>query len=155
MPPTRGCIARIALAAAVGAPLGGCLVYDVVSVPVKLAATTAVVAGEAAGAVVSTTGKVAVSAVRATGSVASGGIESAGRLAVAGMVTFVDVASGSVVRVPWREGLTLAGAGDAAKLRVAQRAVDVVRAGMVVYSTPRASGVGATLASGDVVELGK
>lgn len=141
--------------AAACAPLGGCLVYDVASVPVKLAATTVVVAGETAGAVVSTTGKVAVSAVRAAGSVAGGGVEAAGKLAVAGMVTFVDAASGNVVRVPWREGLTLAGAGDAAKLRVAQRAVDVVRAGKVVYSTPSASGAGATLAAGDVVQLGE
>ncbi len=137
------------------ASLGGCLAYQVVSVPVKLAATTAVVAGDTAGAVVTTTGKIAVSAVRAAGNVGSGGIDAASRLAQAGMVTLVDAATTSVVRVPWREGLTLAGAADAARLPVVLRAVDVVRAGRIVYSATRASGDGAVLASGDVVRLGK
>lgn len=134
----------------------GCLAYKAVTAPVKLAATTVVVAGEAAGAVVTTTGKVATSAVRAVGSVGSDGIDSAARLAQAGMVTFVDAASGAVVRVPWREGLTLASAGDAARLATARRAIDVVRAGRVIYSATKNSEVSAAevLAPGDVVRLG-
>jgi len=89
------------LGAAVATGLGGgCLMTKVVTAPVKLATTTVVVAGETAGAVVKTTGKVAVGAVRATGSVADGGITAAAKLARAGTVTFVDVATGAVTRVP-------------------------------------------------------
>lgn len=134
--------------------LNGCLAYKVVSTPVKLAATGVVVAGETAGAVVTTTGKLAVSGVNAIGNVGSGGIDAAARLAQTGMVTFVDGSTGAVVRVPWREGMTLAGAGTAARLDLARRAVDIVRAGSVIYSAPRATGGGAALASGDVVRLG-
>ncbi|HVS54194.1 MAG TPA: hypothetical protein VHD62_17695 [Opitutaceae bacterium] len=132
---------------------GGCLVYHAVAAPVKLAATGVTVAGETAGAVVTSTGKVAVSAVRAAGNVGSGGIDAASRLAQAGMVTFVDAASGTIVRVPWREGLTLAGAGAEARLAVAQRAVEIVRAGRVVYSAASATSGSAPVASGDVVRL--
>ncbi len=134
--------------------LGGCLMYHAVTAPVKLAATGVVVAGETAGAVVTTTGKVATSTVRAVGNVGSGGIDAASRLTEVGMVTFVDAASGAVVRVPWQQGLTLAGASDAAKVSMARRAIDVVRAGKVVYSASRVSGEGAVLASGDVVRVG-
>lgn len=132
----------------------GCLAYKVVSTPVKLAATTVIVAGEAAGAVVTTTGKLAASGVNAIGNVGSGGIDAAAKLAQAGMVTFVDVSTGAVVRVPWREGMTLAGAGTAARVDLARRAVDIVRAGKVIYSATRPSGEGAALASGDVVRMG-
>ena len=59
-----------------------------------------------------------------------------------------------VVRVPWTEGLTLAAASQTAKMSVAQRAVDVVRAGKIVYAATRPAGDGAALASGDVVRLG-
>jgi hypothetical protein len=59
-----------------------------------------------------------------------------------------------VVRVPWQQGLTLASAGDAAKVSVARRAIDIVRAGKVIYSASRGNGPGAALASGDVVRLG-
>jgi hypothetical protein len=71
------------------------------------------------------------------------------------MVTLVDAATGTMVRVPWTEGLTLAGASQTAKMSVAQRAVDVVRAGKIVYAATRPTGDGAALASGDVVRLGK
>jgi hypothetical protein len=122
--------------------------------PVKLAATTVVVAGETAGAVVSSTGKLAISAVNATGNIGSGGIDAASRLAQAGMVTFVDVSTGTIVRIPWQEGLTLAGAGNAAKVELARKAINVLRAGKVIYSASKLSGDGASLASGDVVRLG-
>jgi hypothetical protein len=39
-------------------------------------------------------------------------------------------------------------------MSVAQRAVDVVRAGKIVYAATRPTGDGAALASGDVVRLG-
>lgn len=137
-------------------PLGGCLAYRVVSTPVKLAGTAVVVAGETAGAVVTTTGKVATSTVRAVGNVGSDGIDSAARLAQAGMVTFVDAASGTVVRVPWQHGLTVAQAGEAARIDTAQRALDVVRAGRVIYSAARGARTSAPgIAAGDVVRLGR
>ena len=137
------------------APLAGCLAYQVVSAPVKVAGAAVVAVGETAGAVVTTTGKVAVSAVRAAGAVGSGGLDAAGRLAQTGMVTFADAANGLIVRVPWTQGLTLAGASQTAKVSVAQRTLDVVRAGKIIYAATRPTGDGATLASGDVVRLGK
>lgn len=132
----------------------GCLAYKVVTAPVKLAATTAIVAGETAGAVVSTTGKVAKSAINAGGNLGSGGIDAASRLAQAGMVTLVDASTGAVVRVPWGQGLTIAGAGSAAKVDVARRAINVVRAGKVIYAAAQLRGDGVPVAAGDVVRLG-
>ena len=126
------------------APLGGCLVYEVASAPVKVAVGTAEVAGS-----------VALGTAKVAGSVAGGALKLAAGLAQAGAVTFVDVASNKVTRVPWREGLTLGGAGDAAKLRIAQRAVDVVRDGKVIYSATNGADQDAPVAPGDVVELGK
>lgn len=127
--------------------------YRVVAAPVKVAATTVVVTGEAAGAAVKATGKVAVSAINAAGRVGSTGIDAASQLTQTGMVTFVDVATGTVVRVPWREGITLAGAGADARLELARRGFDIVRRGAVVYSAKKLAGEGAELASGDVVRL--
>lgn len=135
-------------------PLSGCLAYHVVATPVKLVGTTAVVAGETAGAVVKTTGKLTVSAVNAVGRVGSSGIEATSRLAEAGMITFVDVGTGTVVRVPWRQGMTLAEATANARLQLASKAVDVVRAGAVVYSASRNKAVQPLpLSSGDVVRI--
>lgn len=137
------------------ASLGGCLAVKTVTAPMKLAATTVIVAGEAAGAVVTTTGKLAVSAANATGTIGSTGIDSAAKLAQTGMVTFVDASNGTVSRVPWREGLTLVGAGEAAKVELARRAIDVIRASKVIYSASRLAGEGAALAAGDVVRVGR
>ena len=149
----RGRAACVLVAAAWSVVSSGCLMYHAVAAPVKLAATGVVVAGETAGTVVTTTGKLTASAVRAVGNVGSGGIDAAAKLTQTGMVTFVDTANGTIVRVPWQDGLTLASAGDAAKVSLARRAIDVVRAGKLVYSANRASGPGATLASGDVVRV--
>lgn len=160
LPPRTGTLSVRGVARALGSAvactlLGGCLAYQVVSAPVKVAGTAVVVVGETAGAVVTTTGKIAVSAVRAAGNAGSSGIDAAGRLAQAGMVTFADTATGTVVRVPWSQGLTLAGASQAANLGLAKRTVDVVRAGKVVYAATKPTGEGAVLASGDVVRVGK
>lgn len=132
----------------------GCLVYKAATAPVKLAATTVVTASETAGAVVVGTGKLAVSAVQAAGSLGSTGIESAAKLGQAGMVTFVDPARGTMTRVPWAPGLTLAGAGTAAKIDLARRAVDVVRAGRVVLSASGGAPGAVPVNSGDVVRVG-
>ncbi|MCC5023634.1 MAG: hypothetical protein J6386_12985 [Candidatus Synoicihabitans palmerolidicus] len=45
----------------------------------------------------------------------------------AGMVTLVDIATGTVVRVPWRAGLNVYGSGALAKVKVAKRALAIVR----------------------------
>lgn len=136
------------LAAGLAVAGGGCKALTIVAVPVKLAATTVVVAGEAAGAVVTTTGKVAVHAVHASGDLGSGGIDAAARLGEVGMVTLVDVSSGAVTRVPWRAGLTLVESGEAAKVRLAGRMVQVVREGRLIHGAEAAP-----LHSGDVVRL--
>jgi hypothetical protein len=146
-------IALFASSLGLTAALTGCLAYKVVSTPVKVAATTVVVTGEAAGAAVTATGKIAISAIDAAGRVGSGGIDAASRLAETGMVTFVDVGQGTIVRVPWKQGFTVATAGAEARLELARRAIDVVRAGSVVYSASRLAGEGAQLASGDVVRV--
>jgi hypothetical protein len=136
------------LVASAGLFSGGCTVFKVAAAPVKVAASTIVVAGETAGTVVTTTGRVTVAAVRTTGTLAGAGLEAVARLGQSGTVTFVDAASGALVRVPWKEGLTLARGGEAAKMRLAGRVVQVVRAGQVV--APEAA---ATLRSGDVVRV--
>lgn len=138
-------VAGLAGLAAVG---GGCKVLTIAAVPVKLVATTVVVAGETAGAVVATTGKVAAHAVRATGDLGSGGLDAVGRLGEAGMVTLVDGSSGAVTRVPWHAGLTLVESSEAAKVRLAGRVVQVVRAGRLVEGADAE-----TLRAGDVVRL--
>ena len=152
MRPSAARGAAILLSAGLPA-LSGCLAYEVVKVPVKVAATTVEVTGETAGAAVKATGKIAVSAFDAAGRVGSGGIDSASRLAQTGMVTFVDVGTGTIVRVPWRQGFTVASAGAEARMELAHRAIDVVRAGSVVYSAPKLSGDGLTVASGDVIRV--
>lgn len=139
------------LGSAIGV-LPGCLVYHAVSAPVKVAAKTVVVAGEATGAVVETTGKVAVHAVRAAGTTTDAGIDAAARLARDGTVTFTDAATGSIVRVPWRTGLQFATASAQARISTAQRLVQVVRAGKLIYASAREP-LALVLHSGDVVRL--
>ena len=126
------------------APLGGCVVYHVASVPVNVAVGTAEVAGS-----------VAIGTVKVAGSVAGGTIGFVAGLAKAGAVTFYDVATNNVTRVPWQKGLTLAGASDAAKVGLAQHPVDVVRDGHVVYSAANGAGKNTAIAAGDVVQVGK
>jgi len=138
---------RIALVAAAGGPLGGCLVYDVASAPVKVAVGAAEVAGT-----------VAVGTVKVAGSVTGGAIKLAANLARAGAVTFVDrTNNGQVTRVPWRQGMTLDSASEAAKVRLAQRPVEIVRDGKTVYSAANGAekSANALVAAGDVVEVNK
>jgi hypothetical protein len=141
------------LLAADAASTGGCLAYQVVAAPVKVAAGAVVVTGETAGAAVKATGKVAVSAINAAGRVGSGSIDAAAKLSTAGMVTFVDVGTGTITRVPWRYGATLVSAGADARIQLARRAFQVIRAGTVVYATSHLSGEGTAIASGDVVRI--
>jgi hypothetical protein len=137
-------------------PLGGCTAVKVVAAPVKVAAKTVIVAGETAGTVVTTSGRVAKAAVRTSGAVTEtslASVEATAKLARMGTVTFADVASGSVVRVPWKEGITLAAAGQMAKVKMAAKAVEVVRGGSVVSSLSVSAARNLLLRSGDVIRL--
>lgn len=131
----------------------GCVVASAVGAAGELAATTVVVAGKTATTVVKTTGKIAGSAIRGSGSLTATGIESLAKLAVAGMVTFVDVTTGVIVRVPWREGMTLYAGGELAQVQLAERSIDLVRGGRLVYAAARHARSDLPLASGDVVRL--
>ena len=104
-------------------------------------------------AVVKTSGKVILGAVRATGSIADGGIAAAAKLARAGMVTFVDAANGTLVRVAWAQGMDLLGGAQVAKVQVAARAIQVIRAGKLVQHGAQPK-VSLPLEAGDVVRLG-
>ena len=82
--------------------------------PVKLAAVTVVTVSETTASAVVNTGKVARAAFSMSESLSAATIESLGKLSAAGMVTFVDVAADVIVRVPWREGLTIASSRELA-----------------------------------------
>lgn len=141
------------LATAAVALHGGCLVYQAVTAPIKLAGTAVVVTAETAGTVITTSGKVIRTVVSSGGSVATQSVESSAQLARRGMVTFADNADGSIVRVPWAQGLTLAGAGEAAQVKVGGRALEIIRNGKLAYEASRAPGEKITLRSGDVVRM--
>jgi hypothetical protein len=134
-----------------GVALGGCLVASAVKGVGDVAVAGVEVAGKTTVAVAKTTGRVASAAV---GSGSADGVKAAAQLARAGLVTFFDPATGAVVRVAWQPGLTLAGAGAAAQVAVAARAVDVIRAGRIAYAATRAARPALPLAAGDVVRLG-
>ena len=144
--PSRVRRLRIVMAAIACVPFGGCIVYDVASVPVKVAVGTVGVAGN-----------VAIGTAKVAGSVAGGTIKLAAKLAQAGAVTFFDVASNDVKRVPWQRGMTLAGASNAAKVHLGDRPVDVVRDGKVIYSAGNgvAKNADAPIAAGDVVQVSR
>ncbi len=131
----------------------GCLAFKAVGTTGKLAAASVIVAGKTATTAVKTSGRVASAAIGASGSVTVAGIEGLAALARAGMVTFVDGTTGALVRVPWREGMTLWQAGDLAKLQVARRGVTLVRGGRLAYSESRRARGTLRLLSGDVVQL--
>lgn len=146
---------RRVAAALVAIPLsglpGGCVVGSALLVAGDAAVTGAKVVGSTTVGAVKTVGHAVTP--KSGGNTASEAVRGAGAFARTGMVTFLDTDTAVVVRVPWKRGLTLAGAAAAARLQVAQRAVDVVRSGRVVYANSRFTGAGAALASGDVVRL--
>ena len=94
--------------------LTGCVAERAVKAPVKLAAVTVVTVSETTASAVVNTGKVARAAFSMSESLSAATIESLGKLSAAGMVTFVDVAADVIVRVPWREGLTIASSRELA-----------------------------------------
>lgn len=132
---------------------GGCLAYQAVKTTGELAATTVIVAGKTATTAVKATGRVAGSALSSSGELTATSIESLAELAQAGMVTFVDVASGTIVRVPWEAGMTLYDGGAAAQVAVAGRAVHLVREGKLVFQAARKLRSNPLLEAGDVVRL--
>ena len=82
-------------------------------------------------------------------------IGSLSQLSHAGMLTFVDLGTGSIVRVPWRAGVSLYGGSLMAQLPMANRAVAVVRAGKLIYTTVKALSAAGRLQMqpGDVIRL--
>lgn len=149
----RAILLRLGLLIAMGGGLTGCVAVKAVGEAGKLVGTTVIVATKTATTAVKTSGKVASSAIKGSGAVTTTSIESLAALAQVGMVTFVDVATGTIVRVPWQEGMTIYGGGAAAKVQVAQRAVSLVRGGRLAYASARLSSGNLRLNSGDVVQL--
>ena len=148
----RRAVVVVALAT-VGATLPGCLAFKAAHATGELAANTVIVAGKTGSAAVKAIGRVATSALNSSGALTATGIESLAALAQAGMVTFVDVATGTIVRVPWSEGMSLQTAGAAAEIALAGRAIDLVRDGRLVYSAARRLAADPRLEAGDVVRL--
>jgi hypothetical protein len=128
-------------------------VVEAVGTTGKLAAATVVVAGKTATAAVKTTGRIATSVIGGSGSLTAGGIEALAKLARAGMVTFVDAATGVVVRVPWQKGMTLYAGGALAEVRVAERGIDLVRRGRLIFTAAKRVRANPRLEAGDVVRL--
>lgn len=131
----------------------GCLAYKAVKTTGELATTTVIVAGQTATTAVKAGGRVAGSALSSGGELTATSIESLARLSQAGMVTFVDVATGVIVRVPWEKGMTLYDGGAAAQVAVAGRAVNLVREGKLVYQAAQKFRGNPALEAGDVVRL--
>ena len=106
-------------------------------------------------ATLQSSGRVAASGVRATGAVASSSIDALARLAREGMITFVDGQTGSILRIPWRAGLNLYGGTAIAHLPLASRAIQIVRAGRLIYRVAQATSATGVfqLNPGDVVQL--
>ncbi len=112
-------------------------------------------AGRVSAAGVSSTTKVAAATVDAAGTLSAASIRSLSRLSAAGMVTVVDISTGTVVRVPWRPGLSIYGTSVMGKVAVAERALAIVRGGRLVYQTAKALAAARSLPvqPGDVLRL--
>ncbi len=133
---------------------GGCVVATIVTAPISLAVATVSVAGKAVGTVASATGK-AVSSAFSSGDPAPDSVEGLAKLSRPGEVTFVAMPGGAVVRVPWQDGLTLAGASGLAKVPALQESVTVLHAGKFTYAAAHDPDGTVPLAAGDVVRLAK
>jgi hypothetical protein len=127
----------------------GCIAVVVAG---KAVTTTVGVAADVTAATVRGTGKVAAAAVGASGDVADESVHVAAKLSKTGMVVFFDPKSGAVWEAPWRDGLKLFAAAEAAKIDVALTAVRVIRAGKAFSAASNAS---VAVKSGDVVELAR
>lgn len=109
MRPAAALILLLSLGAA-----SGCTVVVATAGAVGLVAATSVkTAGKVTATTVKTTGRVATAALSSGGEVSALTLESAARLARTGMVVLVDVQSGAVTELPWREGLQLSAAVQA------------------------------------------
>ena len=129
---------------------GGCVAVKLAG---KAVSTTVGVAADVTAATVRGTGKVAAAAVGASGDVADGSLRTAVKLAKTGMVVFFDPQTGAVFETPWKEGLQVLAAAEAAKIDPTFAVRRVIRGGKALA----AAGPVGTLAvkSGDVVELGR
>jgi hypothetical protein len=133
----------------------GCVVVAAtVASAAAITATSVKTATKVTTATVATTGKVTAAAITSSGDVAALSMESAARLARTGMVVLVDGGSGSVVELPWREGLELYRAAQEGNLRAGFKAARIFRDGKVINAAlKRATDGKLALHSGDVVEL--
>ncbi len=112
-------------------------------------------AGRVSAAGVSAGTKATAAGVEAAGTLSAASIRSLSKLSVAGMVTFVDISTGTIVRVPWRPGLNVYASSVLAKVAVAQRALAVIRGGRLIYQTVKALSATRVMAvqPGDVLRL--
>jgi hypothetical protein len=141
--------AALVLAAAIMAG-SGCVVAAVASVASAVIVTTVKTTGKVTETAVSTTGRVVVAAVDTSGSATVLTLDSAGRLARVGQVVTVEAANGAVAEVPWRPGLQLYAATQAAGLK----SVRIFRTGQVIAADmKKVRATELALQSGNVVEL--
>lgn len=112
-------------------------------------------AGRVSRAGIDAVSRVSASSVRASGSLTATSINRLARMSQAGMITFVDLSTGQVVRVPWRAGLNVYGGSALANLRTAERALAVIRGGRLIYNTVKAlaDARALPLEPGDVLRL--
>ena len=134
----------------------GCVVVAAtVASAAAITATTVKATTKVTTATVATTGRVTAAAITSSGDVAALSMESAARLARAGMVVLVDSGTGTIVELPWQEGLQLQAALEAKNLRAAFKMAKIFREGRVIQTRlrGRSAAADAALRPGDVVEL--
>jgi hypothetical protein len=128
----------------------GCTVLTVAG---KTVTTTVGVATDVTVATVRGTGKIAAAAVGASGDVADESVRVAAKLSKSGMVVFFDPKTGAVWEAPWRQGLKLYAAADAAKIDAAWYATRVIRGTKSIDAVGQATKL--EVKSGDVIELAR
>ena len=134
----------------------GCLAVAVVSTASAVAIATVKTTGKVAVATVSTTGRVASAALSSSGEVTALTLESAARLAKTGMVVMVDGSSGTLVELPWQDGMKLYQAAQTGQFSGSFNAAKIFRNGRLLAADLKQVRAGATdplLSAGDVVEL--
>lgn len=147
-------LAAVLLAGVAWSVVSGCsIVGATVGTAGKVTAATVTTAGKVAVATVKTTGKVAAAAVTSSGDVTAGGLETAAKMSRVGMVVVVDGTTGAVAEVPWRDGLKLAAAVEAARLGDPVGALKIYQGRHVTRLAGLGNAPGLSLHSGDVVEL--
>lgn len=135
----------------------GCVVVAATAVAIgTVTATSVKTAGKVTAATVKTTGRVATAALTSSGEVAALSLESAAKLARTGMVVLVDGSNGTIIELPWQQGMQLYSAVQAASPDAGFRAARIFREGRQWSADLKAARSGAAdpvLRPRDVVEL--